>query len=99
MDNISILVAGLPFVAAHPVLLVVVLPALFWLAAHGMTFVPAPTATSNSLWKAAYPILNSVIAANYGKSVNAPIVQELNEVLATVTPFVPVANTTPPVKG
>lgn len=99
MTDVYTLLAALPFVVAHPFILVFVVPAFFWVAAHAWTFVKAPSATSNATWKLVYKVINTVIAANYGKSANfnakADAVLTLAETMATVQPS---ANSTP-IKG
>lgn len=92
--DITTSIMTIPFIVAHPIILVVIVPALFWFASHAMAWwAKPPTTTSNAVWKAVYPFLNTFIAANYFKSANAPIDKELDEVLATVVPTVVSSNT------
>lgn len=100
-----------PWVLTHPWFLSIALPALFWLLAHIFANIPQPTEKSNTLWKAIYPVLNSVIAANYAHAKNLipnvvptsnAIITSITTVLATPTvPTIDTSNTvtTTSIKG
>lgn len=58
------LVQSIPWVGSHSWSMVVIGFAL-WGGAHLFANIPAPTDQSNPVWKSVYPLLNSVVAANY----------------------------------